>query len=192
MKTKNHIKSPKEDSLRGIGKLGWTESGKTISTVRRLQSSFEDQETKSRGKKDTIICPVCKTKFKINNINKIPNHFQRIGLFGWGRNNEICKGSYSKQKSDKFIIKNLDFTSSAIGKITVGDRILVDFSRAILQEYDKTYQDIIELTLLKIEETIFLCNDNSQYSSKSLLYFNKISNSIPNFISITQHMIKVN
>lgn len=45
MSNKNNIKTPAagQDTIRGLGKLGWTEGGKMHSTVKKLMSSFDDE-----------------------------------------------------------------------------------------------------------------------------------------------------
>lgn len=77
MRTKNHIKA-KNNSLRGIGKLGWTEGGIVFNTIKRLVATFPDKDQKSSGSfKTRVKCPGCGRKFNLNNPNHIPDHKPR-------------------------------------------------------------------------------------------------------------------
>lgn len=73
------------DSLRGIGKLGWTERGKLYSLLRSLTYSFSDADkgisAPSKIKKAVVVCPGCGKKFKTNNPSKIPQHKPRFWSF---------------------------------------------------------------------------------------------------------------
>lgn len=83
MKSKNHIKA-KNESLRGIGKLGWTESGILHTTMKKLSATFDNEEsvTPAKGfKKPKLKCPHCKRRF----VGKIPAKHKNY----WGY--EICK-----------------------------------------------------------------------------------------------------
>lgn len=83
MKNKNHIKSPKQNSLRGIGKLGWTESGIMHSTIKRLISTFNTDKYKSSKNEKKEKCPACGRKFKVKN-GKLPKHKTLFWLSdGW-------------------------------------------------------------------------------------------------------------
>lgn len=184
MRTKNHVKSPKKDSLRGIGKLGWSGGGKMHSTIKRLVGSFQEvKKCRSRKNKYNVSCEVCGKLFKVNNVGKVPSHTRYTS--------QICRGSWVKQSSDKYTVECLESVSSAIGIINVGDILLVDFSRTILQELYNGFRDIIELQISRIEMVCLLCNDGSVYSRRELIYFKDLPTPIPNSISIIRHCIKI-
>jgi hypothetical protein len=75
------LKIKNEDTLKGtgFGSLGWTESGRMNSTVKRLLGTFQEKEVSSESKnknKTTVQCSVCNQKFKTRN-GKLPEHNQR-------------------------------------------------------------------------------------------------------------------
>lgn len=84
MPDKNNLKSPIDDSLRGLGKLGWTESGKLHSTIKKLTSSFSDEVKHIPTKKEKIDCPACGNRCKSIN-GKAPRHTTPFSK-------EICDG----------------------------------------------------------------------------------------------------
>jgi len=103
MKNKNHIKADNE-SFRGIGKLGWTESGKMKSTLSRLEATFEEERKFINKKNKTIvICPACHRKFH-SNSGKLPKH----KAYFWQYTNDengYCSGKVSNSPK---IVKKID------------------------------------------------------------------------------------
>lgn len=195
MKTKNHIKvkGAKNNSLRGIGKLnGWSESATMFSTLRRLIATFTSDRyvPKTKVYKKETECPVCKKKFHLNNTSRIPTHTGYRSYF-YKNNVAKCKGSWSEQLSDRQNVIEQDSIFSILGKIKVGDKFLIDFSRAILREIDDSYSDLFETTLEKIIITENLKNNNAVYSFKESLYFKGVKNPIPNNSSYLRHAIKI-
>lgn len=75
MPKRNHIKvdATADNTLRGIGKLGYTESGKLHSTIKKITATFEDKPEKSNKNKEVFRCPGCNGKFTSNN-GKLKNH----------------------------------------------------------------------------------------------------------------------
>ena len=97
MRTKNHIKAPKNDTLRGVGKLGWTESSAVHSTVKRLVSTFEPNDTfkgVAKAKKIKVTCPQCGANFS-NREGKVKPHTISVNKFNaetkeWYNVSEQC------------------------------------------------------------------------------------------------------
>lgn len=93
MPQKNHMKTPppEQETLRGTGKLGWTESGKMHSNAKKLTASFSNDEVKpgpSKNKK-TIKCPGCGRNFK-SNSGKLPEHKGRWYHYYINGSSNIC------------------------------------------------------------------------------------------------------
>lgn len=111
MREKNHVKSS-NNSLRGIGKLGWTEFGKMASTVRRLESTFEEKTTygNKKKKKEKVRCSKCGRTFigsippQHSKVSYLPDGFSRCSypepIFLYG----LCQIKYND------IVYNLDDT----------------------------------------------------------------------------------
>ncbi len=179
---KNTIKSPKEDSLRGIGKLGWTEGGRMNSTIKRLESSFSKEKVHSiKGNKEEYSCPVCKFKYKSNNPGRVPTHKKHRYLWGISHDEPICSGSYIKQPTEETITETLEFFTTFDNgqKFHTGDRVLIDFTRAVLKEYYPGCPDeIIESEVERIEKISRVLNDGTIGYSKEIAYFKGVPNPI--------------
>jgi hypothetical protein len=102
------LKIKNEDTLKGtgFGSLGWTESAKMNSTVKRLLGTFQEKEVSSESKnknKTTVTCSECNQKFKTNN-GKLPEHNRKRKRW-YELTNEIgvpsvikCEGSINDKK----------------------------------------------------------------------------------------------
>lgn len=130
MRYKNSIKSPKQDSLRGIGKLGWTEGSKLHKVVKNLISTFNNEPNyKSKKNKNKVKCPRCGKKFNLVN-GKIPQHTIPDWRYSYNwaltrGKKELCdqKSQYRPNDPPKIIGKVEEFDIPA-GKIKVGDIIV--------------------------------------------------------------------
>jgi len=200
---KNHIKNtnPNSNSIRGIGKLGWTESGRLHNTLKKLVSVDDEAKVSStKIHKTEIICSVCKKKFLTNNPNIIPNHKP-----GWQYNwsvserRKVCDGSTSRLvNKDKTSISHIDkfytIGSSYVRGETFskGDSVVIDFSRTILKEYDtKNVGDIFKTKILDIVRYKYLRNDDSESTSyRDEVIFEDIDKAIPAHILTTVNLIK--
>lgn len=160
MKNKNTIKALDNDSLRGQGKLGWTEAGKLHNTTKRLVGTFEE-EGKVRVKKDKITCPGCGRKFRSNN-GKIPEHkAPRYSMYVMQENGNC------KQKKNNYIppqiVEKLDSYELNGIEFNVGDRIAIwpGFGSALSRSLDinKDADKLFEYTI----EGIYLMNDKITY-----------------------------
>lgn len=102
MRLKNHIKLGKgvNQKLRGIGKLGWTESGKLMSTQRRMIATFTNDEAFEKRKKRQTIkhkCPVCKNKVKVVKGKFVKHGNSWFKLYKYRDNNwYVCSNSNKK------------------------------------------------------------------------------------------------
>lgn len=118
MRTKNHIKAPQNDTLRGTGKLGWSESSAVHSTVKRLVSTFDPGDTFKRiakAKKIKVTCPQCGANFS-NREGKVRAHTISVNKF-----NDETKEWYnvSEQCSQKPRWNNYRYPTK-VSKCTVG------------------------------------------------------------------------
>lgn len=188
MKTKNHIKSPKEDTLRGIGRLGWTEGSKMNSTIKRLESSFTGERVRSiKTNKKESKCPHCRFRFHSNNTDRVPTHNVQAFHFSYhqGEERNICQGSYIKQPTGEVVIEQLDFIKTSHWPnqvIRPGDTVLVDLTLKGLSKYaENGNYSIIESSLLKIEKISPVLNDGSIGSGDVFAYFENISLPISNY-----------
>lgn len=188
MNTKNHIKTPNQDTIRGLGKLGWTESGKVHNNIKKLTATFTNDEMKTKGKKDTVICSVCNCKIKTNNTSKIPNHAAKHKWRFRGIVSNICPGSTSKQLNP-----NVTNVTSVFnyGKFFSGEQYIVDCSRTVLNEL-LHLDGLVTLTFEKADVTTYYCNDGSVYNmTKVVLYFKEIDTPVPDIPALTTFVIPV-
>lgn len=178
MKTKNKIKSPKNNSLRGIGKLDWTEGSKLHSTIKRLASSFENNtDFKTRSEKKVAICKICGKKFHLNNTSKIPDHFEkRQSWLFVPKNNNLCEGSDSRTITDNYVLEEYSGLQHKIGK-----NYIIDFSSPnitkIILEVNRNYTlptTLKEVTLTNVFLKRLLRKDGTEYNftSKVVYEFN--------------------
>jgi hypothetical protein len=125
------LKIKNEDTLKGtgFGSLGWTESAKMNSTVKRLLGTFADKEI-SGDKKNKIIvqCSECNRTFKTTN-GKLPEHRKRH-LSWWYRIDDngapspiICNGVIADKITQPKLVKKI-----VINDITfkVGDKVIYE------------------------------------------------------------------
>jgi hypothetical protein len=179
---KNTIKSPKEDTLRGIGKLGWTEGGKMNSTIKRLESSFSDEKVRSiKTNKEEYTCSVCKFKYRSNNPERVPTHKRHRYLWSRGHDEDICSGSYIKQPTGEKFTEILEYftTFDNRQKFHPGDKVLIDFTRTILKEYYPGCPDeIIDSEVERIEKISNVLNDGTLGACKEIAYFKGVPNPI--------------
>jgi hypothetical protein len=100
MKTKNGIVNLDVDAitLRGTGKLGYSESSRMHSTLQRLSETLSDEVRVPSKKKHTVTCPKCKQEFKTNNPNKIPQH--KPGWRARWSGTSTDEGGFCTQKKD--------------------------------------------------------------------------------------------
>lgn len=82
---KTSIKIPKFDNLRGVGlsSLDWSERSRLYSTVKRLSSTFDDEQLKSSSKnKIEVFCSCCKANFKVSKDRELlPQHNRKIETY---------------------------------------------------------------------------------------------------------------
>ena len=191
MKAENKIKSPKQDSLRGIGKLGWTEAGRLHGTIKKLIGSF-NTETKVKSKKAIIECPQCGEKLKTNNLSRVPKHFPK--RFVWYTSldkTQVCKGSWCKQLSGHTGTENVwQFTTVNNNTVfNVDDIVVIDFTRDILSKYAPERKEFTT-ELLGVENIKYLANDGSVHCQKQVAYFEGVPEPIPTFL-LGKHIIKL-
>lgn len=161
MRTKNHIKADNDD-LRGIGKLDWTESSKMHSTIKKLESTFDNDEgvlpLSKKTNKITVTCPLCKSKFKTNS-GKLPKHKTPYGLdfYTYQRfrdNTGFCKGfNYLEtpifkvlQTLDNAVLNNKDYKP--------GDRVLIDTTGWNIKSFPK--DSVIEAVIEQVIDGVFI------------------------------------
>ena len=74
-----HADKANDESLRGVGKLDYTNAGRLHSTFKRIAATFAGDEHKPipSKKKEKIKCPGCHQNFKTNN-GKLPVHRERF------------------------------------------------------------------------------------------------------------------
>lgn len=108
-----HADKANDESLRGTGKLDYTNAGRFHSTFQRIASTFSNDEHKPvPGKKDKVKCPCCKKKFKSNN-GIIPQHKELFGngictqVKGWASELEIV-GRIESVTINDYIVKKGD------------------------------------------------------------------------------------
>lgn len=165
MKNKNNIKSPNIDSLRGLGKLGYTESGKLHSTIKNLTSSMEDVVKIPPSKKDKITCPACGNRLKANKNGKIQRHNRRFG-------NEICDGKiygYVKPKIVKSVLS-----------VTINEYVIVKNDTVAFTTYPWNFDFVDQHTLASyvIKDIILMDNE------KIYLSLEGINDLIPSYIFV--------
>lgn len=155
MKKKNSIKIPKNhETLRGIGKLDYTERGKLCSTLKRLESTFNDYELrKTPSKKKTVKCPGCGKKFKTNS-GKIPEH--KIRYYLSKTEAPICTQKRPWHEKP-IIVSKVDVVKINDYKISKGDTVAFT-----TYPWKFTFQEMSELKEHKIKE-IYLMDDNKKY-----------------------------
>ena len=180
---KNKIKSPIEDSLRGIGKLGWTESGKMNSTLKRLESSFETDKTHSlKSNKTEGKCPRCSFTFMSNNPSRVPDHKVKTYKSFFSYENNICMGSWSRLPTGEKKIVDVEsftipYTIRNVQTFSVGDKVIVDFTN-LKHFYDENI--MFETEIVRITSTLTILNDGSEISLEGLkVFFKDVQNSIP-------------
>lgn len=188
------LKTPKPDeSIKNLTKLS-KDTSKFISDIKKIQSGDETPVKTSGSFKKEIICPECKRKLKGNNPNRIPNHAGKS--FWYLRNKEICRGSWSKQHDpSKDFIEERQESSSPYGLIKVGDKFIVDFTRAIFFPLGIKINEVKEVTLEKITQVKKFNNDGTPHylSCPVNLFFEEFPNiPIPNFSTYTCHIIPKN
>lgn len=152
MRKKNSIKTPNNDTIRGIGKLDYTERGKLCSTLKRLESSFEQEVRKIPGKKNIVKCPGCGKKFK-SNSGKIPQHYtKRFYLSG----TTLCTGK--KPFFEKpIIVSKVNVVKINGYKVEKGDSVAFTTF-----PWKFSFQDMDELVEHKIKN-IYLMDNNKKY-----------------------------
>ena len=172
------MKQKNKDTLRGFGfnKLDWGSSGRMLSTIKRLTSTFTVSE-KTKSPKNPVFCPVCKKKFNVNNIKRIPTHYERYYFLNSSR--ITCKGSWSVQPSENFVTTTIEKCSTSIGSINVGDNLLIDFSRAVWKEIANK-DGLIEDKISRIELVKRLDNAGDLYSFTHLIYFENLDKAVRN------------
>ena len=183
---KNKIKSPIENSLRGIGKLGWTESGKMNSTLKRLEGSFENDKVSSlKSNKKEGKCSKCSFVFMSNNPSRVPDHKRRYHKYSSNSEDNLCLGSWSKLPTGKEIIDITSFCVSYTRRtnhvFNIGDKVIVDFTNL-----KHLYSDniVFETEIQKITNTLIVLNDGSKVKS-----FNNLKTTVSPKLSSATNVI---
>lgn len=201
MKTKNNIKNPIVDTIRGIGKLGYTESGKLHNTLKKLNGTFDIDKPvgiPTKSKKVKIACPKCKQTFLVNNPNIIPNHKKSYYYSYDSNDSKLCEGSTSQTITKEYqVIKPEIFSSCGSGR-TNGeifyrtDTVVIDFSRSILRDYDtQNVGDIYETTILDIIRYQYLRKDGRLSNSyRQEVILDGIAKPIPTTLLTVNNFIK--
>lgn len=171
MPKRNHIKvdATADNTLRGIGKLGFTEKGKLHSTIKKITATFEDKPEKSNKNKEKIVCPGCKGKFTSNN-GKLKEH---IPSKRWGVERGVTG-------ADGFCTQQAHWTTppkikSILSSTEINDISLVVGDKICFQPYPHLIyfkaetNAVIEATV----EKIYLMNNDRVYL--------KISNNLITF-----------
>ena len=156
MKTKNHVKSPTEDTTRGLGKLGYTEGGKMHGTVKRLTGSFDNDDAVSnqKTKKETIVCPGCGKKFKTNHGN-IPDHKPGKHYYYYGT--EVSGNCPQKKPFNHTprIVKSVESVEINGYEIRRGDKVAFT-----TYPWKMAFQDWNDLVEHKVKEVYLMDNDH--------------------------------
>ena len=151
----NHIKAPIEDTLRGLGRLDYTEGSRLHSTLKRITSTFagNDKHIGKRKEKTEIVCDLCKQTFRVRG-NKLPRHTSY--KYGDIRYDKICgeKSNVETKPFDKLAgLEEVEYFKIELtgDKIFEGDKILVNISDNSIS--DARSKDLI--TLETVVEKIY-------------------------------------
>lgn len=123
MANTNHIKAPAANatSVRGIGKLGYTEGGRLNSTIKKIQASMDGDEFRPvPSRKKTIVCPGCGRRFK---ANKIPAHKPRSWHFMSNNTDGDCPQTKNRFRGFDVIDKKIHTTVINDIEVNKGDTI---------------------------------------------------------------------
>ncbi len=157
------LKIKNEDTLKGtgFGSLGWTESAKMNSTVKRLLGTFSDKEI-SGDKKNKIIvqCSECNRTFKTTN-GKLPEHRKRH-LSWWYRIDDngapspiICNGVVSNKikpfKLKKIVINDITFK---VGDKVFYEKIIKGSTFCGIKDTTKVCEGIIDHIIVNQTDTL--------------------------------------
>lgn len=192
MKGQNHIKSPKVidgvETLRGLGKVGYSEGSRLHSTLKRLEGSFTGNDDGGfvKAKKITAKCPHCNFRHS-SRKGLLPEHKISVRKYDfktpesekkeWFDVMEICpqtiRANSHRKKVNKFTINGITFKK--------GDNVM--FAKSIENSYTlkhiKFYEGPIESIYLQEDGSylIYLPNDDD-----------RIYGSFPNFC-VNKHTI---
>jgi hypothetical protein len=153
----------------------WTVSNRMAKNFKREAVGVDTVEVTPSKNKKFVTCPKCRKELRGNNPNRIPTHDEKR----WNSTG-ICSGSWVKKSSGVTEVKNLTSTSTMIGKIAIGDKVIIDFTRDILKEY-LPINDLFETTVEKIEVTNYFNNGGEIYASNELIFFVGVEKGINTF-----------